>query len=142
MNYYLKDNFLLEKSFDWYLLYYCIWVFSFTFKAAPTVVTISKQPVGPVNYNSSVTFNGSYTSNLLRVTIKWQKLTGGNSIDIDITTDKYTGSSVTGPSPQLKINQVKLIDEASYILEVSNGVGSTSSNFISLNVIGGLYNSL
>lgn len=117
--------------------------FSFTFKAAPTVVTISKQPAGPVNYNSSVTFNGSYTSNLLSVSlIKWQKLTGGNFINIDITGDKYTGSSVTGTSPQLKINPVQLIDETSYRLEVSNGVGSTSSNFISLNVIGGLYNAL
>lgn len=117
--------------------------FSFTFKAAPTVVTISKQPAGPVNYNSSVIFTGSYTSNLLSVSlIKWQKLTGGNFINIDITGDKYTGSSVTGTSPQLKINPVQLIDETSYRLEVSNGVGSTSSNFISLNVIGGLYNAL
>lgn len=116
--------------------------FSFTFKAAPTVVTISKQPAGPVNYNSSVTFTGSYTSNLLSVTIKWQKLTGENLMDIDIKTDKYTGSSVTGPSPQLKINPVQLIDETSYRLVVSNGVGSSSSDSISLNVIGGLYNTL
>lgn len=63
-------------------------------------------------------------------------------MDIDITTDKYTGSSVTGPSPELRINPVKLIDETSYRLEVSNGVGSTSSNLISLNMIGGKYNAL
>lgn len=116
--------------------------FSFTFKAAPTVVTISKQPAGPVNYNSSVTFNGSYTSDLLSVTIKWQKMTGGNFMDIDITTDKYTGSSVTGPSPELRINPVKLIDETFYRLVVSNGVGSSSSNNISISVNGGMYNAL
>lgn len=106
------------------------------------MVTVSKQPAGPVNYNSSVTFTGSYTSNLLSVTIKWQKLKGGNFIDIDITTDTYTGSSVTGTGPKLKINPVQLIDETSYRLEVSNGVGSTSSNLMSLNMIGGKYNAI
>lgn len=69
-------------------------------------------------------------------------MTGGNFLDIDITTDKYTGSSVTGTSPQLKINPVQLIDETSYRIVVSNGVGSSSSDSISLNVIGGLYNTL
>lgn len=63
-------------------------------------------------------------------------------IDIDITTDKYTGSYVTGTSPKLRIDPVQLIDETSYRLEVSNGVGSTSSNLISLNMIGGKYNAL
>lgn len=63
-------------------------------------------------------------------------------MDIDITTDKYTGSSVTGPSPELRINPVKLIDETFYRLVVSNGVGSSSSNNISISVIGGMYNAL
>lgn len=60
-------------------------------------------------------------------------------MDIDITADKYTGSSVEGTSPKLVINSVQFIDETSYRLVVSNGVGSTQSSFITLNVIGGMY---
>lgn len=63
-------------------------------------------------------------------------------MDIDITGDKYTGSSDTGSSPKLVINPVQLIDETSYRLVVSNKVGSNQSSFITLNVIGGMYNAL
>lgn len=110
-----------------------------TFQAAPSVVTISQQPAGGVNHGSSVTFNGSYTSLLSATKIKWQKLIGSNYTDIDITADNYTGSSVEGTSPKLVINSVQFIDEMSYRLEVSNGVGSTQSSIITLNVIGGRY---
>lgn len=109
-------------------------------QAAPSVGTILQQPAGAVNHNSSVTFTGSYTSLLNATVIKWQKLNGSNYIDIDITTDKYTGSSVTEPSPKLVINSVQFIDETSYRLVVSNGIGSTASKFTSLNVVGGMYN--
>lgn len=101
---------------------------------------MSQQPVGIINYASSVTFTGSYTLKLLSVTIKWQKLTGSDFIDINITRDKYTGSSVTGPSPKLVVNSVQFIDETSYGLVVSNGVGYTQSSFITLSVIGGMCN--
>lgn len=60
-------------------------------------------------------------------------------MDIDISADKYKGSLITGPSPKLVINAVQFIDETSYRLVVSNGVGSTQSSIITLNVIGGMY---
>lgn len=60
-------------------------------------------------------------------------------MDIDITGEKYTGSSVTGPSPKLVINSVQFIDKTTYGLVVSNGVGSNTSNNISLNIIGGKF---
>lgn len=66
----------------------------YTSQAAPSVGTILQQPAGAINHNSSVTFTGSYTSFLNATVVKWQKLNGSNYIDIDITTDKYTGSSV------------------------------------------------
>lgn len=112
----------------------------FVYQAPPSDVTISEQPRAPVNYASSITFTGSYTSNLLSVTIKWQKLNGSDFIEIDILgDDKYSGSSVTGSSPKLLINSVQFIDETVYRLVVGNGVGWTLSNFISLNVVGGTY---
>lgn len=111
----------------------------YTSQAAPSVGTILQQPAGAINHNSSVTFTGSYTSFLNATVVKWQKLNGSNYIDIDITTDKYTGSSVKGPSPKLVINSVQFIDETSYGLVVSNGVGSAQSSLITLNVVGGMY---
>lgn len=86
----------------------------------------------------SVTFTGSAAAKLLSVTIKWQKLIGSDFIDYDITKDKYTGSSVPGPSLKAVMNTVQFIDETSYGLVVSNGIGFSKSNFISLNVIGGM----
>lgn len=115
---------------------------AFLSQAPPSSVTISQQPPAPVNY-ARITFTGSYTSNPLNVTIKWQKLTGSDFIGIDITgDDKYSGSSVTGPSPKLVINPVQFIDETVYRLVVGNGVGWSLSNLISLNVVGGMYNIL
>lgn len=111
-----------------------------TFQAAPSDVTILQQPAGPVYYDSSVIFTGSFTSSLLSVrNIRWQKLNGSILVDIDITGEKYTGSSVTGPSPKLVINSVQFIDKTTYGLVVSNGVGSNTSNNISLNIIGGKF---
>lgn len=110
-----------------------------TFQAAPSNVTTSQQPADAVNHGSSVTFYGSYTSLLSATEIKWQKLNGSNYTDIDISADKYKGSLITGPSPKLVINAVQFIDETSYRLVVSNGVGSTQSSIITLNVIGGMY---
>lgn len=117
-------------------------IYFIIFQGPPSAVTIQQQPASPVNYNSSVTFTGSYTSNPLSVTIKWQKLVGGTYMDINTSTDKYLGSSVTGSSPKLQINLVQLIDETSYRLMVSNGVGSSLSNIIPLNIIEGMYNAI
>lgn len=47
--------------------------------------------------------------------------------------------AVTGPSPILVINSVQFIDKTTYGLVVSNGVGSNTSNNISLNIIGGKF---
>lgn len=111
-----------------------------TFQAAPSDVTILQQPVGAFYYDSSVIFTGSFTSSQPSArNIRWQKLKGSNLVDIDITGEKYTGSSVTGPSPKLVINSVQFIDKTTYGLVVSNGVGSNTSNNISLNIIGGKF---
>lgn len=121
-------------------MWWIINIVFYTFQAAPSVGTILQQPAGPVNHGSSVTFTGSYTSNLLSVSlIQWQKLNGSKFIAIDITADKYTGSSVTGPSPKLVINTVQFIDETSYRLMVSNGVGFSVKSSDVLDVTGGTW---
>ncbi|XP_062583571.1 receptor-type tyrosine-protein phosphatase delta-like [Saccostrea cucullata] len=92
-----------------------------------------------VVHNSTATFNGSYTSVLPSVTIKWQKQgTDNNYKDIDIGSSdgKYAGSNITGTSPKLVINYVKFTDRTSYRMVVTNGVGSTNSDQITLDVTG------
>lgn len=58
-------------------------------------------------------------------------------MDIDISADKYKGSLITGPSPKLVINPVQFIDETSYRLMVSNGVGFSVKSSDVLDVTGG-----
>ncbi|XP_062587374.1 titin-like [Saccostrea cucullata] len=91
-----------------------------------------------VVHNSTATFSGSYTSVLPSVNITWQKQGTNNydNIDIGSPDGKYTGSSITGPSPKLVINYVKFSDGTSYRMVVSNGVGSTNSDPFKLEVTG------
>lgn len=123
------------------MIKYHIIIVSFcSFQAPPSNVAVTQQPSSSVIHGSKVTFTGSYSSTLLNVKdIKWQIQSESGYIDIDIDGNvKYNGSNVTGSSPKLIINPVKFIDETSYQLVVSNGVGSASSSF-SLSIENGMY---
>lgn len=111
------------------------------FQARPSNVAVNQQPSTSIIHGSKVTFTGSYSSALLNVKdIKWQIQSGSGYIDIDINGNvKYNGSNVIGSSPKLIINPVQFIDETSYQLVISNGVGSASS-FFSLSIENGMYN--
>lgn len=113
----------------------------YSFQARPSNVAVTQQPSSSIIHGSKVTFTGSYSSTPLNVKdIKWQIWSGSVFIDIDINGNvKYNGSNVTGSSPKLIINPVRFIDETSYQLVVSNGVGSASS-FLSLSIENGMYN--
>lgn len=110
-----------------------------SFQAPPSNVHISaSQNVDPIYNGSSITFNGSFTSKL-HTENKWQKLTGAVFTDIDTTDGRYAGSSLAGATPKLVINSVDFIDGTSFRLMVTNGVGFTQSEYITLNVVDGLY---
>lgn len=109
-----------------------------SFQAPPSYVQISAtKPVNPIYTGSSITFTGSFTSKLTTEN-KWQKLIGADFTDIDITDERYAGSSLV-PTPTLVITKVDLIDRTSFRLEVTNGVGFNQSEAITLNVVDGLY---
>lgn len=112
-----------------------------SFQAPPSNVEVSQQPSSSIIHGSKVTFTGSYSSTPLNVKdIKWQIWSGSGFIVINTNENvKYNGSSVTGLSPKLIINPVQFVDETSYQLVVSNGVGSASSSF-SLSIENGMYN--
>lgn len=125
------------------MIKYHIIIVSFcSFQAPPFNVAVNQQPSSSIIHGSKVTFTGSYFSAPLNVKdIKWQIGSGIEYIDININGNvKYNGSHVTGSSPKLIINPVQFIDETSYQLVVSNGVGSASS-FFSLSIENGMYNS-
>ncbi|XP_061176197.1 phosphatidylinositol phosphatase PTPRQ-like [Saccostrea echinata] len=90
-----------------------------------------------VEYGEKATLVGSYGSVLEVTSIKWQKIQNGSPKDINISDGKYSGSIVTGKNPQLVINSANFNDRGLYQMEVSNGVGSSSSNPLILNVTGG-----
>jgi hypothetical protein len=99
-------------------------------------VTVTGQ--ASVVFGDPATFTGTVTSNLPWTAQKWQKVASDNSVsDIDISGDKYTGSSLTGPNPKLQISNTDFTDKAGYRLVVSNGVGSTTSSKITFDVTGG-----
>uniref|UniRef100_A0A8W8J9N0 Ig-like domain-containing protein n=1 Tax=Magallana gigas TaxID=29159 RepID=A0A8W8J9N0_MAGGI len=83
-------------------------------------------------------FVGS-TNSLQSVTLenKWQKLIGAELTDIDITDERYAGSSLASPTPKLVITKVDLIDRTSFRLVVTNRVGFNQSESITLNVVDG-----
>lgn len=111
-----------------------------TFTASPSAVSINVSK-NPTDYNSTVTFTGTYSSAVLTVTeMKWQKQDNSGLNEINIVETNYTGSSKNGSNPKLVINSVMFTDAASYRLVVSNRVGSGTSNSIQLNITGGMFN--
>lgn len=121
------------------LIYVHVILFFCTFQAPPRV-SILQQPANPVYNGTRITVNGSYTSTLLNVKdIKWQRMNGNDFSDIDIKNDKYKESTNTGPNLTLVITQVDFMDNTSFRLTVSNGVGITSSELVTLNVLDGMY---
>lgn len=98
----------------------------------------ASQSVDPIYNGSSITINGSFSSKLSTEN-KWQKQIGEEFTDIDITDERYAGSSLASPTPKLVITKVDLIDRTSFRLVVTNRVGSNQSESIVLNVVDGLY---
>lgn len=71
--------------------------------------------------------------------MKWQKVSvNGVATDIDISaaSGKYGGSTVSTLNPRLVINNANYNDGAVYRLVVSNAAGETTSNGLSLRIVG------
>lgn len=73
--------------------------------------------------------------------IKWQNVSGGSVLDLNINLDKYTqtdlGSSTVTLTVTLTIKNVDFTDSGNYQVQVSNIAGTNkTSNLVSLNVKG------
>jgi hypothetical protein len=88
---------------------------------------------------NDVTFTGTITSTPPATSVIWQKIAGRETKNLDVSDQKYLGSSVDVGGPRLVINKATFDDKAAYQLEVTNPVGVKTSNGINLTVTGGMF---
>lgn len=70
-------------------------------------------------------------------TVFWKKVQGGQEVDIDMNTAKYSGSTVNQPS--ITIANTDMNDETFYICFASNSVGTGQSSQTYVDVLGSMY---
>lgn len=90
-----------------------------------------------VNYGGSVTLVCTVTAAPPHTTVFWRKIQGGQQVTMDVTTAKYSGSTVGQPS--LTINNADSNDETFYVCYASNSVGTGQSSQTYLDVVGSKY---
>ncbi|XP_052061392.1 basement membrane-specific heparan sulfate proteoglycan core protein-like [Mytilus californianus] len=88
-----------------------------------------------VNNGNNVTIGCIVSANPSHTSVYWQKMSGGQTITIDMTnTSKYAGGTVATPS--LHIIGADTSDAADYVCFAANSVGTGQSNPGSLTVAG------
>lgn len=96
-----------------------------------------------MKYGEDVTLTATIESPANVTNIKWQKVSGGSTSDLDINLDKYTQTDSGPGTVTLMIKNVVFTDSGNYQVQVSNAAGTTgTSNQVSLNVKGKWNNSL
>jgi hypothetical protein len=99
----------------------------------PPIVTIEKSSYS-VNYGNTVTLTCTVTSTPLHTSVYWRKIQGGQRVNVDMTSSKYSGSTVNTPS--LTISDTDNNDETFYICYASNIIGTGQSSQTYLDVLG------
>lgn len=105
--------------------------------AAPPVIILSGGST--VLLGGSIVLTATISTTSAVTSMKWQKLSvNGVATDIDISSasGKYSGSTVSTLNPRLVINNANYNDGAVYRLVVSNAAGETTSNGLSLSIVG------
>ncbi|XP_052712082.1 receptor-type tyrosine-protein phosphatase eta-like isoform X2 [Crassostrea angulata] len=92
-------------------------------------------PLISVKYGEDVTLTATIESPATVTNIKWQKVSGGSTSDLDINLDKYTQTDSGSGTVTLMIKNVVFTDSGNYRVQVSNAAGTIkTSNQVSLNV--------
>ncbi|VDI54451.1 hemicentin [Mytilus galloprovincialis] len=97
------------------------------------IVTVEKSSYS-VNYGESVTLVCSVRAAPQHTTVFWKKVQGGQEVDINMNTAKYSGSTVNQPS--ITIANTDMNDETFYICFASNSVGTGQSSQTYVDVLG------
>ncbi|XP_076112262.1 hemicentin-1-like isoform X2 [Mytilus galloprovincialis] len=88
-----------------------------------------------VNYGNNVTIGCVVSANPSHTSVYWQKISGGNTVTIDMSnTNKYGGGTVASPS--LNIIRADTSDAANYVCFAANSVGTGQSSQGTLTVAG------
>lgn len=99
-------------------------------------VPIVTVPTGAytVDVGDPITLTCQVTSNPAHTVVYWQKVTGGQTTNIDTNLPKYSGS--TPGSPSLVINNSAFTDSGTYYCFATNAVGTGQSTQVVLAVAG------
>ncbi|CAG2194109.1 HMCN [Mytilus edulis] len=89
-----------------------------------------------VNVGNTITLRCSVNADPTAISVTWQRYINNVETDIEMSSGRYGGSSVGSPS--LVISNTVMSDEGFYICTATNRVGSTKSQQIFLDVIGGI----
>ena len=92
-----------------------------------------------VIFEDDIMFTGTIPSTPPVTSVIWQKIVGTKTENLDISDQKYSGSSVDVKCPKLVINKASFNDRATYQLQVTNPVGLKTSNGIHLTVAGSMF---
>ena len=90
-----------------------------------------------VNVGNSITLQCTVTANPTETSVTWQRYINNVATNIDMTSGRYSGSTVGSPS--LVVNNAVTSDEGFYICRASNSVGTGQSQQTYLDVIGSKY---
>ncbi|XP_071138239.1 E3 ubiquitin-protein ligase DZIP3-like [Mytilus edulis] len=107
-------------------------------------VCIDQYPKGTVviGIGGSTKLSANVTTTAPEPFIKWQKVTGSESINLQTDSIKYSGSSCAMPTPELVINDVDQTDDGVYHLSVTTVSGTVIGPKVLLNVFGDAVDSL
>ncbi|XP_071166138.1 hemicentin-1-like [Mytilus edulis] len=89
-----------------------------------------------INVGNSITLQCTVSATPSATSVTWQRFTNNVATNIDMSSGRYSGSSVGSPS--LVISNTVISDEGFYICKATNSVGSGQSQQTFLDVIGSI----
>ncbi|KAK3107564.1 hypothetical protein FSP39_017383 [Pinctada imbricata] len=102
--------------------------------AIPTVQI--QQSVYTVNVGGTITLACTVSANPSATSVLWSRVVNGVTTNIDATSNRYSGASVSVPS--LTIFNAELGDEGSYSCQATNSLGTGQSGSTYLDVTGSI----
>ena len=103
--------------------------------AVPVVTVPNSEYQG--NFGQTAILVCTVTANPTHTRVYWKKLVNGVLSDVDMTSSKFSGSSVGQPS--LTVSSLNKNDEVFYQCYADNNVGTGKSQQTFLRVIGGMF---
>lgn len=95
-------------------------------------------PTYNTNIGATVTLGCTVVAQPAATTVFWKRLSStGQTLDIDINSSRYDGSSINSPS--LIIYNPQLNDEGNYVCFATNAIGTGQSSQTFLDVTGSKY---